>query len=280
LSSYRTTRWNIAIIVIVVAVLGLIYWPALRWMVNSWLSSDYYSHGFLVPVVAAFFIWTKREYFHQREPSFIGILWLIAGAALYISGYIFQIRLMGALSLIFVLVGLVFSIWGIKLARALAFPLVFLLFMVPFQFIQDLATYLQYLSVHWAAWVTKVVGLPIQTAGAEIYLGKITFTVGIVCSGINTLIALMALVAVYAYILKGAAYRRTGLFILAFPIAIGANILRIASIITVAYFVDVDTATGWYHDLSSPLFFFLAFGVLVLIGRAMKLKINYGAFGK
>jgi exosortase len=280
MNSYRLAKWNVAIIVAVIAVLGLIYWPTLRWMVNSWLSSDYYSHGFLVPLVAAFFIWTKREHFHKREPSFIGIFWLIAGAALYISGFIWQVRLLGALSLILVLVGLIFSIWGIHLARALVFPLVFLIFMIPFQFIQDLATQLQYLSVNWAAWITKVAGLPIQTSGSEIYLGNITFTVGIVCSGINTLVALMALVAVYAYILKGALYQRAGLFILAFPIAIGANILRIASIIAVAYYSNVETATGWYHDLSSPLFFFLAFGVLVLVGRVMRLKINYGVFGK
>jgi exosortase len=266
--------------IVIVILLGLIYWASLRWMVNSWLSSDYYSHGFLVPLVSAFFIWSKRAQLKDRKPSFIGIFWLIAGVALYVFNLITQIRYLGVLSLICVLVGLVFLIWGTRIARILAFPLAFLLFMVPFIFIQDLAFSLQYISVHWAAWTVGAAGLPIQTTGTEIYLKDMVFTVGIVCSGINTLVALMALAAVYTYILKGNKYGRTGLFILAFPIAVGANILRIASIIMVAYYADVQTATGWYHDLSSPLFFFIAFLVLALIGWALRFRINYEAFGK
>jgi exosortase len=273
------SKSRIAIIVVAAAILCLVYWPALRWMVNSWISSDYYSHGFLVPFVSAFFIWTKRDQIKHREPSFLGIFWFLLAAALYVLGFLWQVRFMGVLSIICLITGLVFYIWGIRIAKVLAFPLVFLLFLVPFRFIEDLAYSLQGISVHWAAWVTKILGLPIITTGAEIHMGNITFTVGIVCSGINTLVALMALSAVYVYILKGSPAKRWGLFIIAIPIAIGANILRIASIIVVAYFVDVNTATGWYHDISSPLFFFLAFGILILIGRLMRLKINYNIFG-
>ncbi len=276
----RIVIWRAAAIIITVAVLGLIYWPFLRWMVNSWLSSDYYSHGFLVPLVSAFFIWSKWDQLKERRPSLLGVFWLVAGAALYGFGLFYQIRYMGVLSLISVLVGLVFLIWGIRAARALVFPMVFLLFMIPFRFIQDLAYNLQYISVHWAALVVDAAGLPIYTVGTEIYLKDMVFTVGIVCSGINTLVALMALAAVYVYILKGNTCCRTVLFILAFPIAIAANILRIASIILVAYYFNVETATGWYHDLSSPLFFFIAFLVLVLIGWILKFKISYGILGK
>jgi exosortase len=276
----RSTGWKIVIGVLIAAIAGLLYWSYLRWMVNSWLSSDYYSHGFLVPLVSAFFIWTKRDYLKEREPSLIGLVWLIPGAALYILSFLWKIQYLGILSLLFIITGLVFYIWGVRTARALVFPLVFLLFMVPFRFIQDLAYTLQYLSVHWAAFVVGHVGLPIQTVGAEIHLGNLKFTVGIVCSGINTLVALMALAAVYAFILKGSVYKRSLLFVLAFPLAIGANVLRIASIILVAYFFNVETATGWYHDLSSPLFFFLAFLLLVLIGRILRFKVNYDVLGK
>jgi exosortase len=274
----RVSRWHIMIIVVVAAVLFLLYWPALRWMVNSWLSSDYYSHGFLVPLVSAFFIWTKREQLKKREPSIIGIWWLILAAILYVTSFVWQIRVLGALSILAVIGGLVFSIFGTRAFRTLLFPLGFLLFMVPFWFIQNLAYSLQYISVNWAAGIAKLVGLPIITTGTEIHMGDVTFTVGIVCSGINTLVALLALAAVYVYILKGSVPKRWGLFLLAIPIAIGANILRIASIIVVAYFTDVETATGWYHDISSPLFFFLAFGVLVAVGRLLRFKINYNIF--
>jgi len=93
-------------------------------------------------------------------------------------------------------------------------------------------------------------------------------------------VALLALAAVFGFVLQGDIKKRWGIFIAAIPIAIAANILRITSIILVAHFHNVETATGWYHDLSSPLFFFISFGILVLIARLLKLKLNYGLFGR
>jgi len=90
----------------------------------------------------------------------------------------------------------------------------------------------------------------------------------------------MALSSVYAYILKGPFIKRFILFLLAFPIAIAANVLRISSIISFAHFYDVKAATGWYHDISSPIFFFLAFLVVILIAWLMKLRIDYAIFNK
>ena len=191
-----------------------------------------------------------------------------------------EIRVLGIFSLLLVLVSVIFLIWGYQAVKAIKFPLIFLIFMVPLWFIQDIAFNLQYLSVQWAAWITQIIGLPIVTSGDEIHLGNIVFTVGIVCSGINTLVALLALLAVYTYLLKGAFFKRFGLFVFAIPVAIIANVLRITSIIIIAYLVDVNTATGWYHDISSPLFFFIAFIILILFGQLLKLKLNFDMFRK
>ncbi|MBN1189531.1 MAG: exosortase/archaeosortase family protein, partial [Dehalococcoidales bacterium] len=117
MSNMNSKTRSIALIVIIAVIIGLVYWPALRWMVNSWLSSDYYSHGFLVPIVSVFFIWMKRRQFNTREPSPVtGTILLMAGAVVCILGYIWEIRFMGALSLVGVLAGLVFFIWGNRLA--------------------------------------------------------------------------------------------------------------------------------------------------------------------
>jgi exosortase len=276
----KTHKGKITLIVILTVACLVVYWPSLRWMLNLWLSSDYYSHGFLVPLISGYFIWVKRAYLKYQGFSFYGVALFFIAAILYILSYILFIRVLGVISFLCVILGLVLSLWGIRGVKTLLFPLVFLLFMVPFWFIQDLANNLQYISVHWAAYIVDVLGLPINTVGNEIHLGNITFTIGIVCSGINTLVALMALSAVYAYILRGSILKRTGLFILAFPIAIAANILRISSIIMFAYFIDVKVATGLYHDISSPIFFFFAFLVLILISRLIKLRINYDIFSK
>jgi exosortase len=269
---------TIFILTISVALLGLLYWPTLRWLVNAWISNDYYSHGFLVPVVSGFFIWTKRDSLKTREPSLFGVILLIAGALLYIASFIWQIRVFGGLSLLVVITGLVFMVCGVGTAKKLLFPLVFLLFMIPAPFVQDIAYRLQEISVISSSWLLHVLGLPITSTGPEILLKGTTFTIGLPCSGINTLVALLALSAVYAYILTGSTIKRASIFILSFPIAILANILRITTIIIMAYFTNVETAVGWYHDISSPLFFALAFLALILIARLFHCRINYDVF--
>jgi exosortase len=266
---------TIIIFIVSAAVLCLIYWPTFRWFANSWLSNDYYSHGFLVPLVSGLIVWTKREHLHRRETSIIGTFLLILGALLYALGFIWEIKVLGALSFLIVLAAILFSIFGIRTVRAMLFPLVFLLFMIPLPFIPDLAYQLQETSVYSSSWLLDVLGLPITSSGPEIHLENIIFTIGLPCSGINTFIALLALAAVYGYILTGSFYKRVILFILAFPIAIVANILRISTIILVAYYGNIETATGWYHNLSSPLFFVIAFLVLVLISWLMRCRLNY-----
>jgi exosortase len=256
-------------------VLVLLYWPTLRWLVNSWLSSDYYSHGFLVLLVSVVISWTKRDKLKIRRPSLSEISCILVAAVLYALNLIWEIKVLGLFSLLSMIIGLLWFFYGIQGVRALAFPLAFLLFLVPFPFIPDLAFRLQAVSIISSAGLLDLTGLPITTSGAEIQLQNMVFSVGIPCSGINSIVALPALAAVYAYILKGSLKKRTILFVLAFPIAIIANILRIVSIILVAYFVNIQAAVGWYHDLSSPLFFLLSFLIIILFGWRMKCKINY-----
>jgi exosortase len=254
----------------------LIFWPTFRWLVNSWLSSDYYNHGFLVPLVSIAIIWTKRDYLKKRKLSLFSITWLIPGVILYVLGILWEIRVLSALSFICLISGLVILFFGVRAAKALAFPLGILLFMVPFPFIKDIAFNLQGISIFSSTGLLSLLGLPIVNFGSEIYLGDIVFSVGLPCSGVNTLVALLALAAVYTYILKGPFSKRLGLFLLAIPIAIVANIFRIISIILVAYYYNIETAAGRYHDISSPLFFLLSFLTIILTGWILKLTINYG----
>jgi exosortase len=269
---------TIIILVITVAILGFAYWPTLRWLVFSWLSNDYYSHGFLVPIVSGFFVWTKREHLKKREPSIIGVIPLVLGVLLYALSFILEMRVLGVLSLLVVIVACMFFIFGVRTVRAMLFPLIFLVFMIPIPFVPDIAYRLQEISVLSSSWLLKVFGLPITSSGPEIYMRDTAFTIGLPCSGINTFIALLGLTAIYGYVLTGSIIRRVILFILAFPIAVIANILRITTVITIAYFFGVQTATGWFHTLSSPLFFVIAFLILVLISRIMKCRLHYELF--
>ena len=267
---------NILIALFIGASLVLFFWPIFRWLWNSWLYNDYYSHGFLVPVIAAALIWTKRDYLKEREPTVLGTLILALGAVVYVIGYTLDMRILGGVSLIIVITAIFLSVFGLRATRAILFPLVFLGFMIPPPFIQELGYRLQAIAIDSSTWVLDTLGLSITTTGTKVELGDVAFNIGLPCSGTHTLIALLALMAVYVYILKGSLYRRTALYVLAVPIAIFSNILRIVSIILVAYYIDEDVAGGWYHDVvASPLFFFVGFLFLVLLGWIMKCRLNY-----
>ena len=212
---------------------------------------------------------------HASVASIIGFFFLILGILFYALSLLWDIRVLGALSLLMVLPAITCIVYGIQTVKALFFPLGFLVFMIPLPFIPDLAYRLQEISIHSSTWLLDMLTLPITSSGSDIYLRDATFTIGLPCSGINTLVALLALAAVYVYILKGSFYKRIGIVILAFPIAIVANILRITTIILVAYYINIEPATGWYHDLSSLIFFIIAFLALVFVGWVTGLRLNY-----
>ncbi len=266
--------------VLCTAFVVVLYWPVFRWMIGTWLSSDYYSYGFLIVPLSIFFAWLKRGRLTERSPSILAVPAAILGIFLYSFSFWSGLRILGGLSLICVLAAIVLGFLGVKSLRILAFPIALLVFMLPLPFINEIVYFLQAISVHASSWALERLGFPISTSGAVINLKGMSFTIGLVCSGIDTLLALLALGAVFAHILKGSIIKRLGLFILALPLAILGNTLRITSIISVAYFVDLQAAMGWYHGVSSAIFFLFSFLVLVLAARVLRCNVNYGLFGR
>lgn len=272
----RTVAVGLAIIVF----LSLLYWPTVRWLVHSWLSNPYYSHGFLIPLVSGFIVWTKRnELKKKREPSLFGAVVLGLGVLLYVMGSLWDARFLNAVSLLIVISGLCLFLLGVRPTQAISFALGFLLFMIPFPFIQDVGFSLQTISVRSSSWLLQNIGLPVITEGSQIHLQDTVFTIGLPCSGINMLVALLALAAVYTYLLEGSLFKRVLLFSTSLPIAILFNILRISFIVVIAYYFNVESATGLLHDLSSPLFFLLAFLFLALLGRILGCRLSFATYG-
>lgn len=259
-------------------------WLYDEWTVGGVLNRDNpYGHGFLIPLIAAFIVWTRREHFKERHPSAFGVLVLILGAIAYLVGfYILDSRALVALSLPIVLGGIVLSFWGWRTARAMAFPLFFLLFMIPPPFIQDLTYDLQQISYDSSRWFADLAGVQTYESANRgdlvILIGdpvtpSAELAIAPACSGINTLVALLALGALYAFILHGPFWKKAVLFALAFPVAILGNTLRIATIIMRADNRGQDSAMT-LHDWSDPLFFLIALLVLGLLGMAIGLSAS------
>jgi exosortase len=259
---------------IVLALLLLLYFPTFLWLVNSWLHSPYYSHGFLIPPVAGVIAWTRRSVLAKNAPSQGTIPVLLAGMALYAGGFLYASDFLAAMSLLVVLAGLVLYFWGNRVLIAFAFPLGFLAFMIPFPFLDRLSLWMQSFAAYSSAWIIGLMGIPITRTGAMLQLENAAFIVGLPCSGMKGLIALLALAALFAYILKGPFPRKVLLFALAFPVAILANLLRLVALLVIGDQWGADAAMTFFHDFFSPIFFGVSILCLILLARLLQLRFG------
>jgi len=258
----------------VVILLSFLYFQTFIWLVNSWLSHSYYSHGFLIPLVSGFIFWEKRHQLKQANPFPPGILVIALGLALHVIGLLSSLNFLSAISFMVVLSGLVLYFWGNKGLQALLFPICFLIFMIPFPFLDNIGNWLQSLSVQWSASIIRGMGIPITITGAEIRLEESAFIIGLPCSGMNTLISLLALAALFGYFLRGRFYKKAVLLAIAIPIAILANLFRIVAVLLIANYYGTETAMSFFHSYSSILLFVVAFLCLAVFSRLLGLRFR------
>ena len=255
---------------IVAGLILLLYLPSFDWMVNAWIHSDYYSHGFLVPLISAAIVWSQRHHLDFGASNRIGLWLLAASLALYIWGFVYASEFLRAISLLPLLAGIALHFGGYGTLKPLVFPILFLAFMIPLPNINEIAADLQQFSSRMSAHILDWIGIEVTRTGAQLQLANTTLVIGLPCSGLNSLISLTAVAALMAYIVKGSLPLKSILFLAAIPIAILANLLRITTLLLIGYHFGEDAATGVIHDLMSPVFFILSILSLFAILRIIR----------
>lgn len=262
------------VLAFVSAVFLLLTWPVWRWLWGEWMGNDYYSHGLLIVPVSIYLV--VQRFRHDDEllwppakgsnrgwflllPSFVAYLYFLNDRAYYLAAFA-TIGLIG---------GIVWTMWGDLTARKLLFPLAYLLFMVPLPFIERWTLPLAMFTGVCSGAAVQFFGLDIEIVGNAVTLPNANLVIGAQCSGINSLIALLALAVLAAYLLDGPPWARLMLVILAVPLSMLGNILRVASLLVVARFYGADTGFIFYHDYSGPIFFLLSISLMALAGWLM-----------
>lgn len=258
--------------VILAATIGLmivIYSNTLIWLFTAWWNDPYYSHGVLVPLISGYLIWTKRALLSelQKEPSGLGMPVIVTGLLIHGVGLFRTIRFASAISIVIVLAGIILFIYGTDVMKSLLFPVSFLVFMAPIPFSPVIGAALQTPSAGLAATLVSALGIPATVTGAEICLTECAFEVGAPCSGLRSIISLLTLAALYAYLLEGSIFMKAAVFLSALPIAVAANVLRITAILLVANAYGSDAAMRFFHDFSSLLLFVISLIGLLIVGR-------------
>jgi exosortase len=269
-----TTAFFMALLLLIVAAL---YLPILRDLAWQWWDDANYSHGFLVPVFSGLLVWRRRRELAglAGQGSWLGLPVLLAGLAMLILGEVGAENFLMRSSLIVIVAGLVLYHLGAALARRLAFPLAFLLFMVPLPAILFYAVTfpLQRIAAQNAAGMLDLLGVPVLLDGNILQLSQITLGVTEACSGIRSLISLLALAVAWAALTLSGSWGRIALAASAVPITIAANSGRVVTTGLIGQWFGARYAEGFFHELAGLAVFLFAFIGLLGVHAAIRFTL-------
>ena len=244
----------------------LCYAPVLVRLVQQWSTDEDMGHGFLVPVVAGYIAWRKREQLRglAPAPNWWGMVVIVyAAVQLYVATLGAELFL-ARTAFVISLGGVVLFLGGIPYLRLFLFPWLLLFFMVPIPAIvyNQITFPLQLLASRLAEAALGVLGVPVLREGNVLELASQRLSVVEACSGIRSLLSLSFLSLVYAWFFDQKVWMRFVLLIGTVPIAIVANASRV-TITGLLSEYKPELAEGFFHTASGWVIFMVALAILV-----------------
>lgn len=261
-------------IALIGAIAVVMYWHVIPAMVLDWWRDEGYSYGFLIPPLVAYVVWSRRSRIAAEPvyPDYRGLFVIASACLFYLAGRLAVEFFLTRTSLVLLIAGLVWTFWGLRRLQLLAFPLVLLFSMIPLPtvvYYQVIAP-LQLYSSSMATMVVRLLGLTIYRDGNIIYLPNISLGVAEACSGLHSALSLSITALLLGYVECSRWRTRAGLLVLAIPIAIFFNIVRIAGTAVLAE-ANPELATGFYHSFSGWIVYVA--GSVALFAAAQLLRV-------
>jgi exosortase len=230
------------------------------------------SHGFFVPVVAAFIVWQRREEILaiKPKPDWRGLALVVIGGLQLWLGVLAVELFVTRTSFVVTLIGVVWLLCGAPILRKLAFPLFLCFFMVPIPAViyNSITFPLQLLASRLAEHALSFLAVPVLREGNVLILPNQELSVVEACSGIRSLLSLTFLSLVYGYFFEKRVWIRVVLFLSTVPIAIVANASRV-TLTGVMTQVKPELAEGVFHTASGWVIFMVALIILIFLHQAI-----------
>lgn len=251
--------WKGRLVILSAALVGLglfVYSEILSGLLNSVLHREGSSHGLFVPFISGYFLWLKREEIRNAEIEFALVP---GGAIIVLSSFIFYLShssteiTLPAFSFVLAASGLVLALFGIRLFKEVAFPLLFLITMIPL----PRATYahiggwMREAVTSGSVWLMQVIHHPIFREGYNIQLQNTNLFIAMGCSGIRYLLSYFVFSLAYAFLFKRASRSRVLVVLASFPMALVAGVLRLSSIYLATSYIGPFMAEHRPHVLLS-----------------------------
>jgi exosortase len=254
---------------VIAGLVAALYAPVLSQMVVQWWQNPDYSHGFVIPLFVVYVLYQRRHKLQQVsiEPSHLGFPVMLGAIGLLLVGTLGAELFISRCSLLFLFGGMILFLAGWKMLRAVAFPLAFLVLMIPLPaLIYNQVTFpLQLLASRLASNSLELLGIPVLREGNVLVLPNYSLEVVEACSGIRSLMSLIALAVAYGYLAERHLWVRYILVTFMLPIAVASNALRVVGAGFVTYLWGPQWAEGFFHFFQGWLIFVSAVACMLLV---------------
>jgi len=252
---------------VLIAFFFVAYLPVWKGLILTWSSHDEYSHGFFIVPISLFILWRKREKLAKTpiDPSSLGLALVIFSSVLYLFGQFAEIVTVSSFSMVLLIVGIVIYFYGLSMLKELAFPLFFLMFMIPIpsQVYSTLTIPLQLFVSETSARIAVHIGVPLYREGNIIHIPDLTLQVVQACSGLRSMASLLALSAILAYLTLQSNLLRAILFLSGIPSAIIVNVFRVLLQIIAFHYINFDLTAGTVHIVFGITIFLFSLIIIV-----------------
>ena len=236
-------------------------------LVNTWLNDTAYSYGFLVLPIVIWLIWKRRSEVAAAvwRPSWLGALALAACGMVWVVGRGTGVQIIEQIGAVGIAVSTVAAVLGLSVAWALAFPLAFAFFLVPFG--KEMVPWFMQVTADIATPLLRWSGIPIYRTETFIYIPEGSFEVARACSGLKYVVTACVLGALYANLSYRSWWKRAICVLVFLVVPIVANGLRVYFIILTSHLTDMRFGPGAEHVEFGRVFFVAIMFLTFWVGR-------------
>jgi exosortase A len=260
------SRARAAMLVLALLAPFALYFGTVRSIVGLWNSSETFAHGYVILPISLWLIWRRRENFslYPVQPWAPGLALVALLGAGWLAAQLGEVQVVSQYTFVAMFPAIALALLGPRLAGSLAFPLLFLLFAVPFgeAFVGPLIQF----TADFTVAAVQATGIPVLRSGTRFELPTGNWSVVEACSGVRYLISSITLGCLYAYLTYRSTMRRALFIGLSVVVPIIANGLRAYMIVMIGHLSGMALATGVDHLIYGWLFFGLVMFIMFWIG--------------
>jgi exosortase len=260
--------------------LGALFSSGHRESLSGETTASEWTYCGMVPLIVIWLIWhlwpKLRQVPVRGEAAGYGIL--AAGFLIYVAGFLMENYYVGMGSMELIYAGLIVLFLGWGIMRVLLFPWAFLMFMWPYNFLEDVALQLRLIMSGLSHVVLQLIGVDNVLQGTAVVAAPgsghpFAIDVADPCSGIRSLFALVMLAAVYAFLTFRKFWQQLFLVALAIPLVMLGNLVRIVLLTLATIYLGEHFALGtndqpsWFHEGTGYLVYVINVGGLFLTGH-------------